>query len=229
MAEHPPASRPRSSPPTSPAWASRSATVMDAGARVIHVDVMDGHFVPPITIGPAGRRARSRDQVHDAGGLLDVHLMIERPGAPDRRVRQGRRRQRSPSTPRRRRTCTTRSRDHGGGLHRRRGDLPGHARRRGRRGRRRPRPRAVHDRQPGLGRPDVHPALSRQGRAPARADRRRPGRSRSTAASTRPPPAPARRPARPCSSPAPPSSAPPIRPLPSARSRKRRGCSQPYS
>jgi ribulose-phosphate 3-epimerase len=52
--------------------------VMDAGARVIHVDVMDGHFVPPITIGPLVVDA-IREQVHDAGGWLDVHLMIERP------------------------------------------------------------------------------------------------------------------------------------------------------
>ena len=52
--------------------------VMDAGARVIHVDVMDGHFVPPITIGPLIVSALA-DQVHSAGGLLDVHLMIERP------------------------------------------------------------------------------------------------------------------------------------------------------
>src|SRR2546422_235944 len=54
------------------------AEVMDAGARVIHCDVMDGHFVPPITLGPliVGSLA---DQVHGAGGILDVHLMIERP------------------------------------------------------------------------------------------------------------------------------------------------------
>jgi ribulose-phosphate 3-epimerase len=52
--------------------------VIDAGARLIHVDVMDGHFVPPITMGPLVVGAIA-DQVHDAGGALDVHLMIERP------------------------------------------------------------------------------------------------------------------------------------------------------
>jgi ribulose-phosphate 3-epimerase len=52
--------------------------VMEAGARVIHVDVMDGHFVPPITIGPLVAGAIA-DQVHDARGVVDVHLMIARP------------------------------------------------------------------------------------------------------------------------------------------------------
>ena len=53
-------------------------TVINAGARVIHVDVMDGHFVPNITIGPLVLAAL-QPLVHGAGALLDVHLMIEHP------------------------------------------------------------------------------------------------------------------------------------------------------
>jgi ribulose-phosphate 3-epimerase len=52
--------------------------VMDAGARVIHVDVMDGHFVPPISIGALIVDAL-RELVHARDGMLDVHLMVERP------------------------------------------------------------------------------------------------------------------------------------------------------
>ena len=54
------------------------AEVLDAGARIIHVDVMDGHFVPPITVGPLVV-AGIAEQAHSAGAMLDVHLMIERP------------------------------------------------------------------------------------------------------------------------------------------------------
>jgi ribulose-phosphate 3-epimerase len=57
---------------------------MEAGARVIHVDVMDGHFVPPISIG-AMVADSLRDLVHGREGLLDVHLMVER---PERRVEE---------------------------------------------------------------------------------------------------------------------------------------------
>jgi ribulose-phosphate 3-epimerase len=52
--------------------------VLDAGARTIHVDIMDGHFVPALSMGPQVVSALA-DQVHGAGGYLDVHLMVERP------------------------------------------------------------------------------------------------------------------------------------------------------
>ena len=49
--------------------------VEDAGADLLHIDVMDGHFVPNITIGPPVVKAIGRI----ATKPLDVHLMITNP------------------------------------------------------------------------------------------------------------------------------------------------------
>jgi ribulose-phosphate 3-epimerase len=54
------------------------ARVMDVGVRIIHCDVMDGHFVPNLTMGPAVISAIG-PEVHRRGGLLSVHLMIDNP------------------------------------------------------------------------------------------------------------------------------------------------------
>jgi ribulose-phosphate 3-epimerase len=52
--------------------------LLAAGARVFHFDVGDGHFVPPVTIGPVVLRSIA-PLVHEAGGVFDCHLMVTDP------------------------------------------------------------------------------------------------------------------------------------------------------
>ena len=52
--------------------------LLRAGARIFHFDVGDGHFVPPVTIGPIVLQSIS-PLVHRLGGRLDCHLMVEDP------------------------------------------------------------------------------------------------------------------------------------------------------
>lgn len=52
--------------------------LLGAGCRVFHFDVGDGHFVPPVTIGPVVLRSIA-PMIHAAGGVLDCHLMVSDP------------------------------------------------------------------------------------------------------------------------------------------------------
>ena len=53
-------------------------TLLAAGARIFHFDIGDGHFVPPVTIGPIVLQWIS-PIVRDGGGRVDCHLMTEHP------------------------------------------------------------------------------------------------------------------------------------------------------
>ena len=52
--------------------------LLRAGARVFHFDVGDGHFVPPVTIGPIVLQSVS-PLIRDQEGIVDCHLMVEDP------------------------------------------------------------------------------------------------------------------------------------------------------
>ena len=52
--------------------------LLNAGVRVFHYDIGDGHFVEPITIGPIVLESIA-PAIHERGGVLDCHLMVDNP------------------------------------------------------------------------------------------------------------------------------------------------------
>jgi ribulose-phosphate 3-epimerase len=53
-------------------------TLLDAGARIIHFDIGDGHFVPPVTIGPIVLQSIAH-RIHERDAVVDCHLMTDTP------------------------------------------------------------------------------------------------------------------------------------------------------
>ncbi len=52
--------------------------LLAARCRIFHFDCGDGHFVPPVTMGPVVLRSIA-PAIHAAGGVLDCHLMVDDP------------------------------------------------------------------------------------------------------------------------------------------------------
>jgi ribulose-phosphate 3-epimerase len=53
-------------------------SLLNGGVRIFHFDVGDGHFVPPVTIGPVVLRSIA-PMIHRMDGRIDCHLMVDDP------------------------------------------------------------------------------------------------------------------------------------------------------
>ena len=61
--------------------------LLNAGARIFHFDVGDGHFVEPVTMGPIVLKSIA-PPIHRAGGIIDCHLMVDNPEHHFRQIKE---------------------------------------------------------------------------------------------------------------------------------------------